>query len=182
MFFSEKVYEYAKILKEIREYLHSIPEESFKEYKTSDYIQKFLKEIKGITHISVIAGTGVKAVFDIGAEKTIGIRADMDGLKIQENTRLSFASKHKGFMHACGHDGHMAVALAFAKLISDNIKNAKSNFVFIFESGEETTGGALPMIEQGVLENPHVDKILGFHFWPTVKKGMLAAKKRAANG
>lgn len=179
MIFSKKVTEYAQTLKKTREYLHSIPEESFKEYKTSEYVKNFLSQIKGISHIESLAGTGVKAVVDIGAPKTFAVRADMDALEICEQTGLLFASKHKGFMHACGHDGHMAVALSFARLVCDNIAQAKTNFVFIFQPGEETTGGALPMIKEGVLENPKVDKIFGFHFWPTVKKGMLAAKSGA---
>ncbi len=162
-------------LVDVRRALHRIPEESYKEFKTSRYIKEYLAKL-GPDSITDIAKTGVKAVFDVGAEKTIAIRADMDALPIQEKNNFPHKSTHSGFMHACGHDGHMAVALCFAKIISQNKNKLKTNFVFLFQPAEETIGGAQQMIQEGALENPKVDEIYGIHLWPDVPKGKVGLK------
>jgi len=159
----------------LRRALHQIPEGSYQEYKTSQFVKDYLDALNPDSLLT-IAKTGIKAVFNVGAEKTIAIRADMDALPIEEKSTVSYKSTHPGFMHACGHDGHMAVALCFAKLISDRKKVLKTNFVFIFQPAEETIGGAQHMIKEGVLENPRADKIFGIHFWPDVPKGKIGLK------
>lgn len=159
----------------VRRALHMIPEEAYKEFKTSQFIKEYLHAL-GPDSITDIAKTGVKAVFDAGAEKTVAIRADMDALPIEEQNNFPHKSTHPGFMHACGHDGHMAVALCFAKIISLNRNKLKTNFVFLFQPAEETIGGAQQMIKEGALENPHVDEIYGIHLWPDVPKGKVGFK------
>lgn len=91
------------------------------------------------------------------------LRADMDGLPIGEETGLAYESRHKGLMHACGHDSHTAILLTAAKILSENRDKFKGVIKFIFQPGEELPGGASPMIEEGVLENPRVDFVLGLH-------------------
>jgi amidohydrolase len=162
-------------LVELRRALHRIPEESYREFKTSQFIKDYLTALNPDS-LTIIAKTGLKAVFDAGAEQTIAIRADMDALPIEEKNNFPHKSAHPGFMHACGHDGHMAVALCFAKLIAGRKASLKNNFVFIFQPAEETIGGAQQMIKEGVLANPRVDEIYGIHLWPDVPKGKIGLK------
>ncbi len=106
--------------------------------------------------------------------KTIAIRADMDALPISEETGLPFSSKIEGRMHACGHDAHMAMALGAAKLLSRHRGELAGNVKFLFQPAEEGPGGAKPMIEDGALENPKVDAIIGLHtgcIWKSDKPG-----------
>lgn len=162
----------------LRRALHRIPEESFEEFKTSQFIRKYLEALHPDS-ITVLAKTGVKAVFHAGASKTIAIRADIDALPVEEKTSLPFASTHPGCMHACGHDGHMAAALCMAKLVADRKEKLKTNFVFLFQPAEETIGGAKPMIDDGALTNPYIDEIYGIHLWPGVPKGKIGLKAGA---
>lgn len=159
----------------LRRALHRIPELSLEEYKTSQFVQEHLGALRPDA-MQVIAGTGVKAVFDAGAEKTIAIRADIDALPLEERTGLPFASQNPGCMHACGHDGHMAAALGFAQIVAAKRKDLKTNFVFLFQPAEETTGGAERMIAEGALDCPHVDEIYGIHLWPGLPEGKVALK------
>lgn len=116
----------------------------------------------GISYKTFLDGNGVVGLISGEKGKTIAIRADMDGLPIKEETELDFASSN-GNMHACGHDGHMAALLATAKILNNNRELLKGNVKLIFQPGEEFPGGAKPMIEEGVLENPKVDHIIGVH-------------------
>ncbi|MEI6101423.1 MAG: M20 family metallopeptidase [Eubacteriales bacterium] len=169
------VKESAGELKRLRQELHRIPELSYEEFKTSQFIVDTVSALHPDS-IHTLAQTGIKAFFDAGADKTIAIRADIDALPLEEKTGLSFASTHSGCMHACGHNGHMAVALALAGLVAARRKTLKTNFVFIFQPAEETIGGAKRMIDEGALECPHVDEIYGIHLWPGVSKGKIALK------
>lgn len=171
----ESVKEMKKELADLRCSLHRIPEVSFEEYKTSQFVWDFLGALHPDSLVS-LAKTGIKAVFDAGADKTIAIRADMDALPLAEETSLPFASTHPGCMHACGHDGHMAAALMAAKLAASRKEKLKTNFVFLFQPAEETIGGAVPMINEGALESPHVDEIYGIHLWPGVPRGKIGLK------
>ena len=171
----KSVMEMENELVELRCALHRIPEESYLEFKTSRYIKDYLSALKPDS-LTVIAKTGVKAVFDVGAEQTIAIRADMDALPIEEKNNFPHKSTHPGFMHACGHDGHMAVALCFAKFVSNRKASLKNNFVFLFQPAEETIGGAQQMIKEGALASPRVDAIFGIHLWPDVPKGKIGLK------
>ncbi len=164
---------------EDRRWLHRHPEIDFALFKTSEYVINVLSEMQ-IFHIEVFAGVGVRAVLlKDKALRTVAFRSDMDALSITETTDAEYASIHKGCMHACGHDGHMAILLGFARWIADHREHLLCNVVLIFQPAEESVGGALPMIEQGVLENPHVDTIYGFHIYPSLMQGQLGLREGA---
>lgn len=176
MNFKKIVDAYKERIIKIRRDLHAIPEVAYTEIKTSAYIQKFLEQ-EGIPFKSGIAETGVLAVIESGRPgKTLMIRTDIDALAINEATGLTFSSTHEGFMHACGHDGHMAIALITASILNQNKGKFSGTIKVIFQPAEEGPGGAARMIEQGVMENPTVDYSLGCHLWPAVQEGKVGVK------
>ncbi|RXG65329.1 amidohydrolase [Candidatus Atribacteria bacterium 1244-E10-H5-B2] len=142
--------------------LHQIPEVGLELPKTSAYVAEKLSEM-GIEYQENIGVSGIVGLIK-GKEdgKTIAIRADMDGLAIVEETGLPFASTN-GNMHACGHDAHTAMLLGAAKILNENKDKLKGNIKLIFQAGEEGPGGAKPMIDDGAMENPKVDAVLGLH-------------------
>ncbi|HLR40699.1 MAG TPA: amidohydrolase, partial [Virgibacillus sp.] len=154
-----------------RRYLHQHPELSFQEHQTAQYITEQLKEFANIeithpTETSVMGRLKGKK----GAGKTVAIRADIDALPIKEATDHSFKSKVDGVMHACGHDGHVAILLGTAKMLSELQEDLIGEFVFLFQHAEEVPpGGAREMVAAGVLDN--VDYVLGLHLWSTVPVG-----------
>jgi len=152
---------------------HQNPELSFQEYRTAETISKYLDSF-GITHKTNIGGTGIVGEIDFGAGPTIALRADMDALPIQEIGDLEYKSKNEGVMHACGHDGHMAILLGTANVLSKNKKIKKGKIRFIFQPAEEGGGGARYMIEDGCLEG--VDEIYGLHLWNYQPLGEIGAK------
>lgn len=145
-------------IRELRKNLNQNAELAFTEYKTQSIILNFLKDLD--MEAQVFAKTGVSAVLNYG-NKCIAVRADMDALPVN------------GVSHACGHDYHMAIALGVA-LVLKKIGYNKC-VKFIFQPAEEGVGGALPMINEGVLENPRVKKMLGFHVWPNTEVGTIEA-------
>ena len=158
--------------------LHGIPETGFNEVKTAAYIKNELEKL-GLSPKTQIAHHGIIATLagkDPNQGKTLLIRADMDGLAIQEETNLPFASTHKGFMHACGHDGHSAMVLGAARVLKSLAPQLKGNLKFLFQPAEEGPGGAKPMIEAGAMENPSVDYVVGAHLWPALAHGKLGIK------
>ncbi|HID69477.1 MAG TPA: amidohydrolase [Desulfobacterales bacterium] len=161
----------------IRQKLHKIPERGFAEKKTAQFIDEHLRGILGIEVSSGIAQTGIVGLLKSGKPgKTLLIRADMDGLPIHEETGLSFASTHDNMMHACGHDGHMAIALVTASVLAGMKDCFSGNIKFMFQPAEEGPGGAKPMIEAGVLENPQVDYAVACHLWPGLPAGSFGVK------
>lgn len=165
-------------LVEIRRSLHKIPEVGFKEYETSKFIQGYLEQEVRIPFKSGLAGgTGIVATLK-GAYPgpTIAVRTDMDALPIEEQTGLPFTSKNQGYMHACGHDGHMTIVLGTAKLLKGYASQLKGNVKFIFQPAEELSLGAKKMIDDGALEDPKVDAIFGFHIWPEFEKNKVGIK------
>jgi amidohydrolase len=104
------------------------------------------------------------------------IRAEMDALPIAEETGLPFSSVHPGAMHACGHDAHMAMVLGAARILSRMKDQIKGSIKFVFQPAEEGPGGARPMIEEGMLENPKVDYAFGCHLWPGSPEGTIGIK------
>ncbi len=145
-----------------RRQLHQIPELGLDLPKTSQYICDALDEM-GIPYKRIVGGNAVVGLIE-GAKggKCIGLRADMDGLPVVEETGLPFASTN-GNMHACGHDSHMAMLLGAAKILNDKKDSLKGSVKLLFQPAEETPGGAKPMIEEGALENPKVDAVFGIH-------------------
>ncbi len=159
----------------MRRSLHRIPERGLEEYKTQEYIFNYLSSLAPDS-LEKIAPTGIKAVFrakNNSLGRTTAFRADIDALEMEECTGVDFASEHKGFMHACGHDAHASVALMLAKLVSQARACLKEDVVIIFQPGEEGLSGAKKMVEGGVLENPHVDRIYGLHVTPGIPVGSI---------
>ncbi len=141
---------------------HQYPELGFDEHRTSKIIGEALKEM-GLAPKMNVGKTGVTADLSFGKGPTIALRADMDALPMQETSGLDFSSKHDGVMHACGHDGHMAMLLGAAKALTQNGDSFNGTVRFIFQPAEEGAGGARYMIEDGCLDG--VDEIYGIHVW-----------------
>lgn len=160
---------------QIRHALHQHPELSRLEFNTADYIAALLES----WHIPVtrnIGGTGLVGVIKKGTcSKMIGIRADMDALPINEATDKPYASIHPGIMHACGHDGHMAMLLMAAKYLSLEAE-FDGSVVLIFQPDEEDDAGAQRMIDAGLFEKFPVDCVFGMHNYPNVPQGQLMIK------
>lgn len=154
--------------------LHQIPELGLELPNTVKYIKEKLDEM-GIEYKTLVNGNAIVGLIEGGQEgKTIALRADMDALPIKEETNLSFASTN-GCMHACGHDAHSAMLLGAAKILIENKANLYGNVKIFFQPGEEYPGGALPMIEEGAMDN--VDAVLGLHagaISKDVEKGKIA--------
>lgn len=173
----EDVSVYSEELKKIRRDLHQIPELAFEEYKTSEYIVNYLEKL-GITYEKKVAKTGVIAFFEGKSNSNaIAFRADMDALSITEKNDITFKSKNEGKMHACGHDGHMAILLGLARYLSENIEKLKTNVVLIFQPAEEGPGGALPLINEGILEKYNIAEIYGLHIFPDLDEGKIGVRE-----
>ena len=146
----------------IRRDIHAHPELGRQEKRTQALVLRELEQM-GI-ECTPIADTGVLGLLRGGKEgKTIGLRADMDALPIQEDTGLPFASENAGVMHACGHDAHTASLLGAAKLMAAHREELQGNVKFFFQPNEEGDGGAQRMVDAGCLENPTVDAVFGGH-------------------
>lgn len=162
-------------IRTFRRDLHQIPELELNLPKTQAYIQEALRGLP--CTVSSPIPSSVVAFFDAGRADSIAFRSDMDALPVTEATGRSFASRHEGCMHACGHDGHMAMLLEFAHQLSTYYKELPHNVVLIFQPGEETPGGAEPMCKSGIFEQYHIRRIFGFHVWPMLDKGVIATRK-----
>ena len=154
-----------------RRALHRIPELDNQLPETTAYVRSVLEPL-GCNISSPIPGS-VCAFFDAGKPETVAFRADMDALPVTEATGLSYASVHPGRMHACGHDGHTAMALALAEYVSGHIAGLSRNVLFLFQPAEETTGGARGLCESGILEARHVTRVFGLHLWPGLPAGQV---------
>jgi len=157
-------------LTQTRRALHQIPEIGFDLFETSTYVQKELKSF-GYDPI-IMAKTGVIAVKPGLSNDAIAFRADMDALNVVEMTKADFASTHEGRMHACGHDAHMTMLLAFAKSVSE-LTPFKHTLVFVFQPAEEGPGGAKVLVEEGLIERFHIKKIFGMHVNPGLDEGII---------
>ncbi|MES2679160.1 MAG: M20 family metallopeptidase [Bacteroidota bacterium] len=168
---------YNKILT-VRRHLHQHPELSFSEFKTSAFIQQQLTEA-GISFTSGHVKTGIIALIrgKNPEKKTILLRADMDALPIEEKNNVAYKSSNAGVMHACGHDVHSACALGAAFILNDLKSEWEGTVKIMFQPGEEVLpGGASLMIEEGVLENPKVDKAIALHVFPNMEAGKVGFK------
>ena len=167
-------------LVEWRRRLHQKPELGFQEKLTAQFVSQKLQEW-GIEHQTGIAQTGIVATIrgNNSTQKVLAIRADMDALPIQELNEVPYCSQHDGVMHACGHDGHTAIALGTAYYLQQNRDTFGGTVKIIFQPAEEGPGGAKPMIEAGVLKNPDVDAIIGLHLWNNLPLGTIGVRAGA---
>ncbi len=150
-------------LVELRRDFHKHAELSFQEHRTATVIAERLAAA-GLEVRTGIAGPGVVGVLHGDKPgRTVAWRADIDALPIHEAVELPFASVNEGVMHACGHDGHTAIAITLAEIFAGHRAELPGTVVFIFQPGEEVVSGAKPMIEAGVLDDPPVDCVLGLH-------------------
>ncbi|MEO0708147.1 MAG: amidohydrolase [Cyanobacteria bacterium J06649_5] len=166
-----------------RRQIHQRPELGFTEEITAKFISDRLTEW-GIDHECQIAKTGIVAIIHghgtLNSDRqkflVLGIRADMDGLPIQELNDVPYCSVHAGKMHACGHDGHVAIALGTAKYLSEHPEQFAGTVKIIFQPAEEGPGGAKPMVDAGVLKNPDIDALVGLHLWNNLPLGTLGVR------
>lgn len=157
-----------------RRALHRIPELDKDLSKTFSYIQDALKGLS-CRVFSPVAGA-LCAFFDYGKKDAIAFRADCDALPIAEETDAEYASTHPGKMHACGHDGHMAIALELARRLNEK-EALPHNVLLVFQGAEETTGGAKDICQSGVLQNYNVQAIFGLHLWPGLTPGVIHSRE-----
>lgn len=158
---------------EDRRALHRIPELDRHLPKTVQYLQNSLKNLS--CHVFSPIEGAVCAYFDFDAEKTIAFRSDADALPITERADHSYCSTHPGQMHACGHDGHMAIALELSRRLSGK-KGMKRNVLIVFQPAEETTGGAKDLCDSGIFTLYNVEAIFGLHLWPGVETGAIFSR------
>lgn len=154
---------------------HQHPEVAFEEKRTSAVIRKYLEGL-GLP-VTACGGLGLKAVLEgKPGGKTVALRADMDALPLVEEGDKSYISLNAGATHACGHDGHMAIVMAAAKILSAHMKEIPGRVVFLFQPAEELPpGGAIRMVEDGALDG--VDAVFGLHLWQGMPTGTVAAVK-----
>jgi amidohydrolase len=162
-------------LQHIRRDIHAHPELSFQETRTSDLIAKQLSDW-GIPIHRGLGKTGVVGILKNGTgSRAVGLRADIDALPITERNQFAHASKNVGRMHACGHDGHIAMLLAAAKHLSRH-RSFDGTVYLVFQPAEEHGGGARQMITDGLFEKFPMEAIFGAHNWPGMQAGQFAIK------
>lgn len=170
---------YATEAVEYRHYLHAHPEPSYEEHETQQYIMKHLSAM-GLEP-RPIAETGVTATVvgtgGVADGKVLLLRADIDALRLTEETGLAFASQNPGVMHACGHDGHTATLLAVAHWLVDHHNQFGGAVKLIFQPAEELSpGGAEPCVKEGILQNPDVTFVFGMHLWNSLPFGQIGLR------
>jgi len=167
---AKKLFTYSQSM---RRDLHMHPELGFQEVRTSGIIAKELREL-GLETTTGIAKTGVIAIVD-GARPgpVIMLRFDIDALPINEQTGAEYASQTPGIMHACGHDGHVAIGLTVARLLNEHRDELNGTVKLVFQPAEEGLGGADQMVEQGAMQNPAPIHSLGMHIWNDAPLGWL---------
>ena len=166
---------------EVRRWLHRHPELSGREAETQQLI------IRELTALGMEVHTfqdcyGVMGILRNGEGRCVAIRADMDALPVQEPENMPYASQVEGVMHACGHDAHMALALGSAMWLSQHREKWQGTIKWLFEPAEETFGGGRLMVEQGCLEEPRVDCVIGQHMNPRYEAGAFFAKPGYVSG
>ena len=154
--------------------LHRIPELDRQLPETVAYLRGALENL-GCQVFAPMEGA-LCAWFDFGRESAIAFRTDTDALPIAEKTGAPYASVHPGMMHACGHDGHMAIALELARRVSKK-ESLPHNILIVFQPAEETTGGAKDICDTGIFEAYNVKAIFGLHLWPGLPAGTIASRK-----
>lgn len=162
---------FAPDMKEWRRHLHMIPELGLECHKTAAFVAERLREF-GVDELHEgLATTGMVAIIEgRGEGPTIGLRADMDGLPIIEETGVDYASTHAGRMHACGHDGHTTMLLGAAKYLAET-RNFAGRVALIFQPAEEAGGGAEVMVREGVMDRFDISQVYALHNMPGVEQG-----------
>ena len=165
----------------IRRHLHKYPETSYDEFQSAEFIKEKLSEL-GIESTGGQGGTGVTAYLGNGAsgEGCVALRADMDALPIREQTGLGFSSVHEGVMHACGHDGHVAMLLGAAAILKKSF-SGPGRVKLIFQPAEEgppegEKGGASLMLEEGIWSEGKPEAIFGIHVGITTPGGQISTR------
>jgi amidohydrolase len=168
----------------IRHDLHRHPEIAYKEHRTSQVVQRELGKLNIACKAGLAGGTGVVAHLPATASnatspaKAVGLRADMDALPIAEQTGVPYASTHPGFMHACGHDGHTAILLGVARVLSQLPRPRPVTLVF--QPAEEGGGGGDKLCKEGLTEGgiigPPIDRMFGLHGWPELPLGHVGSR------
>lgn len=161
----------------LRRDFHAHPEVGFEEVRTAKIVADTLKDL-GLKVQTGIAKTGVVGLLDTGKPgPTVALRADMDALPMRDAKKVEYASTVEGVCHACGHDGHTAILLGAATVLSGLKDSFSGKVKFIFQPSEERSpGGGEEMVKAGVLENPKVDQIFGLHVWTNYPTGIIALK------
>jgi len=180
--FRESAFAKLEILRAIRRDLHRHPELGMQERRTAALIAEHLQRL-GIETETGVAGTGVVGLLKgRRGGKTVAIRADIDALPMQERNTVCYASEQPGVAHSCGHDAHTAIQLGAAMLLREMEEDLPGNVKFIFQPSEDTLpGGAVPMIQAGVLERPAVDALFSLHLYPSFAQGTVAVKPGRAS-
>lgn len=172
-----------------RRCFHQRPELGFREQLTAEFIAQKLQEwgieqtldvLSPLRYQTGVAQTGiVVTITSTRPGPVLAIRADMDALPIQEENEVPYRSQHDGIMHACGHDGHTAIALGVVYYLVHHRNDFAGTVKIIFQPAEEGPGGAKPMIEAGVLKHPDVDAIIGLHLWNNLPLGTVGIRSGA---
>ena len=155
-----------------RRHFHEYPEASFEEFETTNFIIENIKDLPGITY-ERLSKTGIVAKMDTGRPgPTIAMRADIDALRMKEESGVPFSSKNEGVMHSCGHDAHTAMLMGAMHVMSAKQKDLQGKFVFIFQAAEEDPpGGAKELVEKGVMDG--VDAVIGQHLASLCDLGVI---------
>jgi len=164
-----------KLIIDFRRDLHKIPELDTALPKTRAYLENALS--KTGCELRDLGEAGFSAYFDANKPETIAFRADMDALPLAEETGLPYKSEHEDKMHACGHDGHMAILLGLATWAGEHKDKLNANVLLIFQGAEETTGGAKRICDSGVLSDYGAKRIYGLHLWPNEPLGAILCRK-----
>ncbi|MGM0415150.1 MAG: M20 metallopeptidase family protein [Bacillota bacterium] len=165
----------------LRRDFHKHPELGWEEVRTAGIVAEYLREL-GLEVTEGVSKTGVVGLLRGGKPgKTLLLRADMDALPVQEENDFEYASQNEGLMHACGHDGHTAMLLVAAKILSRKKDELAGNIKFVFQPNEETEAARF-MIEEGIMEDPKVDAAMGIHLWTPIESGKIGLAPEAVMG
>ena len=163
-----------------RRHFHANPELSFEEHETAAFIERELRTCDFDEIRTAIGKTGILATLKGGRPGPVTLlRADMDGLPMDELADVPYRSTRKGAMHACGHDGHIAILLSVARALSQHRELVAGTIVFCFQPAEEGPAGNKFMIEDGALENPHVDRCFALHLYSGLEVGKVGIRDGA---